>query len=138
MDGVLVDFQSGIDALGEGLKEVYNERWDECPDIFSKMEPMPGAIDGFNKLSEKYDTYILSAAPWKNPSAWTDKYEWVVGNLMPHAYKRLILSHNKHLNAGDYLIDDRLANGAGRFKGELLQFGTEKFPDWDSILNYLL
>merc|ERR1711991_554908 len=79
---------------------------------------MPGAIDGFNKLSEKYD--------------------WVVGNLMPHAYKRLILSHNKHLNAGDYLIDDRLANGAGRFKGELLQFGTEKFPDWDSILNYLL
>ena len=75
MDGVLVDFQSGIDALGEGLKEVYNERWDECPDIFSKMEPMPGAIDGFNKLSEKYDTYILSTAPWNNPSAWTDKYE---------------------------------------------------------------
>ena len=138
MDGVLVDFQSGIQSLGEGLKEVYRDRWDECPGIFSKMEPMPGAIDGFAKLSEKYDTYILSTAPWNNPSAWTDKYEWVQGNLMPHAYKRLILSHNKHLNAGDYLIDDRLANGAGRFRGEFIQFGSAKFPDWDSILNYML
>ena len=50
MDGVLVDFQSGIDALGEGLKEVYNERWDECPDIFSKMEPMFPDWDSILKL----------------------------------------------------------------------------------------
>ena len=35
MDGVLVDFQSGIDALGEGLKEVYNERWDEITQTMS-------------------------------------------------------------------------------------------------------
>ena len=28
--------------------------------------------------------------------------------LVKSAYKRLILSHHKNLNAGDYLIDDRL------------------------------
>jgi hypothetical protein len=38
---------------------------------------------------------------------------------------------------GDYLIDDRTANGAGEFKGELIQFATEKYPDWDSVLEYL-
>jgi hypothetical protein len=39
---------------------------------------------------------------------------------------------------GDYLIDDRTKNGAGEFKGELIHFGTDKFPDWDSVLEYLL
>ena len=23
------------------------------------------------------------------------------------------------------------------FKGELIHFGTEKFPDWDSVIHYL-
>ena len=53
-------------------------------------------------------------------------------------YKRLILSHHKNLNHGDYLIDDREKNGAKEFKGELLQFGSNKFPDWDAILTYLI
>jgi hypothetical protein len=46
---------------------------------------------------------------------------------------------------GDYLIDDRTKNGAGEFRGELLQFGVNyedgkvgKFPTWQSILDYLL
>jgi len=38
---------------------------------------------------------------------------------------------------GDYLIDDRTVNGAGEFKGELIQFGTEKFPNWEVVLDYL-
>jgi 5'(3')-deoxyribonucleotidase len=54
------------------------------------------------------------------------------------AKKRLILSHNKHLNIGDYLIDDRTANGAGKFTGMHIHFGTERFPDWDSVVSYLL
>ena len=38
---------------------------------------------------------------------------------------------------GDYLIDDRTKNGAGEFSGELIQFGTNKFPDWNTVLKYL-
>ena len=53
-------------------------------------------------------------------------------------YKQVILSHHKNLNQGDYLIDDRTANGAGKFKGKHIHFGTEKFPDWESVLKYLL
>jgi 5'(3')-deoxyribonucleotidase len=49
----------------------------------------------------------------------------------------LILSHNKHLNHGDYLIDDRDKNGADKFTGELILFGGEKFPHWDSVIEYL-
>ena len=138
MDNVLVDFQSGISKLSKEVIKEYESNLDEVPNIFSLMEPLEGAIDSFKILSQKYDTYILSTAPWKNSSAWTDKVKWVQKYLGESAYKRLILTHHKNLNHGDYLIDDRTKNGAGEFKGELIQFGTDKFPDWKSVCSYLL
>jgi 5'(3')-deoxyribonucleotidase len=98
---------------------------------------MPGAVEAFKELSEKFDTYILSTSPWANPSAWSDKLIWVKNYLGPSANKRLILSHHKNLNAGDFLIDDRTKNGVNEFKGEHLHFGTPKFPDWNAVVAYL-
>ena len=137
MDGVLVDFNSGVDSLTFQEALEYEGMYDKMPGIFSRMFPMPGALDAFKRLSEKYDVYILSTAPWGNASAWSDKYEWVEGNLGSAATKRLILSHNNNLNMGDYLIDDRTANGAGEFQGEHIHFGKGEFPDWESVLTYL-
>ena len=138
MDNVLVDFASGISKISEQLQADYKDRLDEVPDIFSLMDPLEGAIDSYKNLSQKFDTYILSTAPWKNSSAWSDKNEWVKKYLGDVAYKRLILSHHKNLNHGHYLIDDRLANGANLFKGEHIHFGSDKFPDWESVCSYLL
>ena len=138
MDNVLVDFPSGISRISVELRSKYEDRLDEVPGIFSLMDPLEGAIDSYKKLSQKFDTYILSTAPWKNSSAWSDKNEWVKKYLRDVAYKRLILSHHKNLNYGDYLIDDRLANGANLFKGEHIHFGSDKFPDWGSVCSYLL
>jgi len=143
MDNVLVDFQSGIDAISDQERSSYEGRFDEVPGIFSKMKPKKGAVEAFNKLSKHFDTYILSTAPWENPSAWSDKLIWVQKYLGDSAYKRLILSHNKHRNAGDYLIDDRPNNGAKDFVGELIPFRSKEFPDsrfsnWEDILAYLL
>ncbi len=138
MDNVLVDFPSGVSKLSQELIKEYESNLDEVPNIFSLMEPLEGAIDSFKILSQRYDTYILSTAPWKNSSAWSDKVKWVQKYLGESAYKRLILTHHKNLNHGDYLIDDRTKNGAGEFKGELIQFGTDKFPDWKSVCSYLL
>ena len=138
MDNVLVNFQSGIDALNEDLKSRYAGCYDEVPNIFAKMQPNEGAIDAMNRLKDKYDICILSTAPWDNPSAWSDKLEWVKRYLGEVCYKRLILSHHKNLNAGDYLIDDRKKNGAADFKGELILFGSERFPNWESVVRYLM
>ena len=134
----MVNFQSGIDALNEELKSQYAGCYDEVPNIFAKMQPNEGAIDAMNRLKDKYDIYILSTAPWDNPSAWSDKLEWVKRYLGEVCYKRLILSHHKNLNAGDYLIDDRKKNGAADFKGELILFGSERFPNWESVVRYLM
>ena len=138
MDNVLVNFQSGIDKLSSKQFNEFKGRYYQVPSIFSLMDPLEGALEAFEKLSSKYDTYILSTAPWTNTTAWQDKIEWVQKYLGKLAYKKLILSHHKNLNAGDYLIDDRLRNGAGKFKGEHIHFATDKFPDWDTVLNYLM
>ena len=138
MDNVLVDFASGIEKIPDRLKVEYQERLDEVPGIFSLMLPLTGAISSFERLSNKYDTYILSTAPWENASAWSDKNLWVRNYLGDVAYKRLILTHHKNLNLGDFLIDDRTANGAGLFKGEHIVFGSNEYPNWEAICNYLL
>ena len=137
MDNVLVDFSSGVSRLDPEKREAYEGRLDEAPGIFSLMDPVDGAIAAYERLCARFDTYILSTAPWENPSAWTDKLLWVKKHLGGPAYKRLILTHHKELNAGDYLIDDRAKNGSDRFAGELILFGSENFPDWPAVLDYL-
>lgn len=138
MDNVLVDFKSGIEKLSPDQVMEFEGRLDEVPGIFQLMDPMPGAIDAYHLLSDLFDTYILSTSPWLNPTAASDKFNWVKTHLEKPAYKRLILSHHKHLNRGDFLVDDRLHNGAGEFTGELIQFGSEKFKDWEVVTKYLL
>jgi len=139
MDGVLVNFQSGIEKLTEEEKIIYKDQEKNAPHIFSKMEPIEGAIEAYKILAERYDTYILSTAPWNNETSLGDKVAWAKRYLGDTIYKRLILSHNKNLNVGHYLIDDRPhKNGAADFKGELIHFRSEKFPDWNSVLDFLL
>jgi 5'(3')-deoxyribonucleotidase len=138
MDNVLVDFKSALPKISKDKLTFYEGRLDEVDGIFSKMEPISGAIDAFIQLSELFDTYILSTSPWENPSAWSDKLNWVKRHLGQHAYKRLILTHHKNLNNGHFLVDDRLKNGADKFQGEHIHFGTEKFPSWRSVIDYLI
>lgn len=124
MDGVLVDYKH------------HDEGEEHEKGAFLKMKPILNAVESFNKLAENplYDVYILSTAPWDNPDSWLEKRLWVEKYIGKNAYKRLILSHNKHLNIGDYLIDDRLKNGAEKFTGKLLHFGQEEYPNWKKVM----
>jgi 5'-nucleotidase len=141
LDNTLVDFQSGIGNLDPEIVAKYEGRLDEAPGIFALMRPLPGAISAYLELAGLFDTYILSTAPWLNPSAWQHKLEWVHEHLGAGegsvAYKRLILSHHKNLNRGDFLVDDRSKNGAEQFTGEWIRFGSDKHPDWPAVVEYL-
>ena len=74
---------------------------------------------------------------WSNPDSWRGKRIWVEKFLGKYAKKKLILSHNKGLLKGKYLIDDRVANGVLDFEGEHIQFGQKKFSNWSKVLTYL-
>ena len=85
MDNVLVDFASGIALTPIEVQKEYEDRLDEVPYIFSKMKPVDGAVESFDKLSSLFDTYILSTAPWENATAWSDKLDWVKKNIGTNA-----------------------------------------------------
>lgn len=142
LDDTLVDFQSGVDRLPDHIRRRYDGGLDNAPGIFALMEPIAGAVEAFSALAEAFDTYILSVAPWNNPNAWSHKLEWVREHLgygpNATAHERLILTHHKSLNMGDYLVDDRVARGADRFSGELIHFGQGEFSDWPAVTEYLL
>ena len=148
MDNVLVDFKSGLDRVSDETKAKFADdgtgkpHYDDIGGIFALMDPMPGAIEAMYLLAKHYDIYILTTAPWLNPSAWSDKLNWVKRHFGDGEdsilYKRLIISHHKDLNRGDFLIDDREKNGAKEFNGELIRFGSSEYPDWPTVVKYLL
>ena len=130
MDGVLVDFDSGVTKSEPVILASYEGQYDNIPHVFSKMDPMPGAIEAFKSLQEKYDVYVLTTAPWRNETALQDKKDWLNKYLGDLIKKKVIFSHHKELLIGDYLIDDREVPG---FQGKQFVFGSEEYPDWDSI-----
>lgn len=117
MDNVLVDFQSGINQLESETLAAYEGHLDDVPGIFSLMKPKCGAVQAIKALSEKYELYILSTAPWNNPSAWSDKLVWVKKYFGEVFYKRLILSHHKELCKGDYLNETGVRTAQLNSKG---------------------
>jgi 5'(3')-deoxyribonucleotidase len=157
MDNVIVDFATGIHKLSQEQRDKYpnGKGIDEEPGIFSLMDPYFDSVEAVKHLAETNEVYILSTAPWKNPSAWSDKLSWVhkyfgedlidrkTGEVN-WLHKRLIISHNKHLNKGEYLIDDRLANGAKNFTGLHVHFGEGNeseqrdgtFAGWAQVLAF--
>lgn len=148
MDGVLADFWGRITELHPELHSMEDgeRRGDyidhllkyHSPDMFDTLDLMePGAIHAYKTLASVYDTYILSTASWVAPLSYTHKRLWVERHIGDVAHKRLILSNNKGLLKGDYLIDDRIANGVDQFEGEHIHFGQADFPDWGSVITYL-
>ena len=138
MDGVLCDFYGAHKkAL---LKNPHNKYPQSEYGFFTNLEPLPGAIKAMKWLMDStyFDVYILTAPSVKNPLCYTEKRIWVENWLGDEMVNRLIITPNKGLNKGDYLIDDNLhGRGQNLFKGEVIHFGSEEFPNWDEVLIYL-
>ncbi len=143
MDGVLADFYSALAKVSPEIRAQFADHPEDIPGFFALMDPIPGAFEAVDALKEKYDLYILSSSPWHNPTALGDKLAWIKDNFGGEGrdnifYRKAIFSSVKHLSLGDYLIDDRTANGAGDFRGRHIHFGSEEFPDWHAVLDELL
>ena len=139
LDGVIADFDKGKSEHPLGKVSPYVGRPDKLPGIYENLDPIEGAIDSVNKLlNSQYKIFFLSTAPWDNPDAWTHKRLWIAKYFEEKLIKKkLILCHHKQLLIGDYLIDDRKWNGAAQFTGDWIHFGSERFPKWESVLDYL-
>lgn len=139
MDGVIVDFESATLKVTKKEFKESGKKYSRVRGIYAKMKPIEGAIDAVYELMKKYDVYILSAPSWENDTSWSDKNLWIRKYFADDLKKRLILTHYKNLNKGDYLIDDMKWNGADEFEGEHIHFGVDKkFKNWNDVLKYLM
>lgn len=146
IDGVVADFDGeikkyrpDIEAFGPDQRSnIVDEVCEANPTIFYDLQPIEGAIPAIKQLFEYFEVYFLSTAMWNVPESFIGKRIWIEKHFGNLATKRLILSHRKDLNIGAFLIDDRFKNGAGEFTGVHIHFGSQRFPDWKVVLNYLL
>jgi len=131
MDGVLCDYKTSF------IKKI-----NECPEIkypqsqmgfFYKLKPLP-LVDMIPYLETIYDVYILTRPSVKNPHSYTEKRLWIEKYLGYKFAEKLIISPNKSLNLGDYLVDDNYWN----FNGKLILLGSDEFPDHKTVYKYLI
>lgn len=105
--------------------------------FFINLEPIEDSITSVKELMSKYDVWILTRPSVKNTHCYTEKAEWIKKYFGEDMVSKLIIAPNKSFLKGDYLIDDRTEHGNSEFEGELIQFGSSKFPDWKSVTFYL-
>jgi len=136
MDGVLCNFKKAYqeERKNNPFQPYPQSKWG----FFLYLEEIPGAIEAFKKLEKKYDVWILTRPSTYNLNCYSEKAYWVREHLGFDILEKTILSCDKSLLKGDYLIDDMDGDGQSKFEGEWIQFGSYKFTDWNSILNYLM
>lgn len=144
MDGVLADFKTAQENQPQYLIDKYKEV-DKIPNIFKDLPLVDGAKESVYILKDKYDLFVATTASWHNYACASDKIYWIKEHFGDTFKKKMFITHRKDLLIGDYLIDDRTANGAKDFKGELIDFGWnyEKqewntFKTWNKVLKHLI
>jgi 5'-nucleotidase len=140
MDGVLVDLEASINNMRKSHRSYENIDGDMIHGVFRDAPMMKGCKEGIQRLihSNRFELFIASTTPWNHPEAAADKLWWLQKHFGDVFKKRVFFTHRKDLLVGDYLIDDRKANGASDFKGTFIHFKTENNDEWNDIVAYLL
>lgn len=131
MDDVLCDFKGQYNKLKTDFVPNPQTTWG----FFTNLPEIEGSIETFRWLETKFDVYILTRPSYMNPLCYTEKRVWVENHLGLETCKKLIICYDKSLLKGDFLIDDNIHEG---FEGELIHFGTDQFPNWESVKNYFM
>jgi len=141
MDGVLVDFASGIPYPPDRITET-GRWWDDPKEMqekgfFRKLPLMPGAKEAIEHLMKDHHLDIhIASKPLTNGFCASEKFEWVAEHL-PFLLKKTHLIQDKGLLHGDYLVDDDM-RWKSVFKGHMFLFNSEKpLESWKTILDYM-
>jgi 5'(3')-deoxyribonucleotidase len=145
MDGVLADFNAGVELLiGEHPEyaDQYEGQYKNMPGLFEVLPEVEGAISSAKLVSENFNAYILTATPWHNETALQAKQDWIKQHFTDadgfNPFERkVITTHHKELLRGDILIDDSNTNGVYEFDGQHIWFGAHGARDWVEVLKTL-
>ena len=137
-----------MDDVMAAFTEAYELALEHNPDIkfpqsqldfFRNLQPIDGAIDTINRLRTIYDLYVLTAPSYKNPLCYMEKRIWIEDKFDMAMVLKLIISPNKGLLKGNFLIDDNIqGKGQENFEGKVVHFGSKEFPNWHAVELFLM
>lgn len=136
MDGVLCDYWNAhLAELARNPKQPYPQgKWG----FFLTLQPIKDAIESYKLLEEHFDVCILTRPSHYNVNSYTEKAQWIWDKLGLKSLEKAVFSCDKARLKGHYLIDDQDNANQPNFEGEWVHFGTEKFPDWKTVVDYIL
>ena len=92
--------------------------------FFRDMVPVPGAKEALEEMREMgFEVFICSSPLSTYQNCVLEKYEWVEKHLGPSWVRQLILTKDKTMIKGDFLVDDKP-----------LISGAQDPPEWEHIL----
>ncbi len=110
------------------------------PGFFRDVEVMTDAVEVVQKLHERFDVFIVSAAT-EFPNSLKDKMDWLEEHFPFISWRNIVLCGDKSIVSADYMIDDHEKN-LKTFKGKTLMFsaihnqmvsGYQRFRSWKEI-----
>jgi len=132
MDGVVANFEKGVldtyrnrhpdksfvpleQRTSFYVKEQYpNELQPLVEEIYLakgfylNLPPIEGSLEALSELASRGDEiYICTSPLLSNPFCVQEKYDWVINHLGKDWTKRMIVSKDKTIVSGDFLIDDK-------------------------------
>ena len=142
LDGVLVDFNSGLGYPPDCINECGQPWYSDPKEMYEKgffenLNTLPLAIESVSKLLSEYNVEVhIASKPVPNGYCASEKYLWVA-KYLPALLKRTHLLQEKGLLLGDYLIDDDL-RWKDKFKGTLIHFNTsDPKESWERVFETL-
>jgi 5'(3')-deoxyribonucleotidase len=112
--------------------------------FFSDLPVIEGAVEAVQKLQEKHEVYIVSAA-MEFRNSLEDKLDWLGAHFPFIDWRHIMFCGHKIVKA-DVMIDDRIKNFVG-FEGRPLLFTSphnlliteyERVDNWQQVLAKLL
>ncbi len=94
------------------------------PGFFRDLPLVPGAAEGINMLNAMFpgQVFICTSPMKSNPTCASDKQAWVAEHLGRDWVKKMIITSDKTVVRGNFLIDD---------KADITGFAE---PEWEHIL----
>jgi len=109
-------------------------------DFFTDLKVMPGAQAVLERLKQRHEIFITTAA-MEVPKSFTAKYHWLIRHFPFISPMNFVFCGNKGIIAADFLIDDN-ARHFKHFKGEGILFdashnqritGYRRVKDWYEV-----
>lgn len=106
--------------VAKELTEIYH-----APGFFLSLHPVQGSIEAIKEMKSLGHHVIVCSTPLtRHDPCVREKYTWMDNHFGPEGSKMLILTKDKTVVRGRYLVDDK-----PEIKGVL-----EKNPEWEQVI----